>query len=70
LEEVTEVNSNATNQQRLENLIAACIGETTHHGHTYPAVFFTLATIPGIVLKASLAKRIMREKSHTNGTIG
>ena len=42
----------------------------THQGRTYPAVFFTSATIPGIQLSAAVIKTIVREEGHPNGIWG
>ena len=69
-QEVAQAIPNATDQQRLEDLIATCLGETTHQGRTYPAVFFTSATIPGIQLSAAVIKTIVREEGHPNGIWG
>ena len=69
-QEVAQAIPNATDQQQLEDLIATCHGEMTRQGRTYPAVFFTSATIPGIQLSAAVIKTIVREEGHPNGIWG
>ena len=69
-QEVAQAIPNATDQQRLEDLIATCLGEMTRQGQTYPAVFFTSATISGIQLSAAVIKTIVREEGHPDGIWG
>ena len=68
--EVAEAFPNATAQQRLENLIATHLGRTERQGNSFESVFFTSATIPGVILSCARRNCIVREEGHPDGIWG
>ena len=62
--EVAEALPNTTAQQRLDDLIATHLGMTDHQGHNYESVFFTSASIPGVILSCARRNCIVREEGH------
>ena len=64
--EVAERFPNATDQQRLDDLIATRLGRADRRGNNFEAVFFTSATFPGLELSCARGKYIMREEGHTH----
>jgi hypothetical protein len=57
--EVAEAFPNATDQQRLEDLIATCLGRSDHRGNNFESIFFTSVTFPGLELSCARGKYIV-----------
>jgi hypothetical protein len=55
---------NTTSQQRLNDLIATHLGMTDRQGHNFESFFFTLVSIPGIILSCATRNCIVREDGH------
>jgi hypothetical protein len=62
--EVVEALPNTTAQQRLDDLIATHLGMTDRQGHNYESVFFTSASIPGVIMSCARRNCIVREEGH------
>ncbi len=65
--EVVKAFPNPTAQQRVKDLIATHLGMTGCQGNNFESVFFTSATIPGIMLSCTRRNCVGREKGHPNG---
>ena len=57
---------NATDQQRLNDLIATRLGRADRRGNNFEAEFFTSATFPGLELSCARGKYMVREEAHTH----
>ena len=64
--EVAEALPNTTDQQWLDDLITTRLDRTYCHGNNFESVFFTSATIPGIILSCARRNCIIREEGHPN----
>lgn len=62
--EVAEAFPNTTAQQRLDDLIATHLGMTDRQGHAFESVFFTSASIPGVILSCARRNCVVREEGH------
>jgi hypothetical protein len=62
--EVAEALPNTTAQQRLDDLIATRLDRTDRQGHNFESVFFTSASIPGVILSCARRNCIVREEGH------
>ena len=62
--EVSEKFPNAVPTQRLDDLVAVCFAVVTRGRSSYPAIFFTTPTFPGIQLQAAKKKVKVLQEGH------